>query len=389
MVTTDIERRATLFCRAADVAYALLLGYLQEARGETLFETLWARVLDRPRSELYELAFVASKQGMLEYRNAGGVVEVGFRELVEAASSGNLDQALTAVPDGVRIESITTDSPASAAGLKVGEVIRRFDGNDISAPDRLTSILGERKPGDDVTLVLKRDGKSLDYVEGVLGDVTDERIEFKFDGDDLRIDQAKVAGFLYYRADRDAAATGASIIHGRSGLRASAQRATLVDDSLQMITIAGAELNWPLDDIYLADFSAGKLVHLSDLEPASERWTPLVLRELILGDFKEYTAGERSFGVGQVEVVSFHEFHAMKERIAASLEELRQERSLDVAGLLVTDIVQETSLLLALGTRELPYLIGYPQLEDNLFELRGVLSRKKQLVPHLLKVLKG
>jgi manganese-dependent inorganic pyrophosphatase len=60
-----------------------------------------------------------------------------------------------------------------------------------------------------------------------------------------------------------------------------------------------------------------------------------------------------------------------------------------VAGLLVTDIVQETSLLLVLGAKELPYLIGYPQIEENLFELKGVLSRKKQLVPHLLKVLKG
>jgi manganese-dependent inorganic pyrophosphatase len=56
--------------------------------------------------------------------------------------------------------------------------------------------------------------------------------------------------------------------------------------------------------------------------------------------------------------------------------------------LLVTDIVQETSLLLALGGRELPYIIGYPQVEENLFELKGVLSRKKQLVPHLLKALK-
>ena len=96
-----------------------------------------------------------------------------------------------------------------------------------------------------------------------------------------------------------------------------------------------------------------------------------------------------SRAASSAEVVSFHEFHAMKELIAASLEELRQERRLDVAGLLVTDIVQETSLLLAVGPKEVPYLIGYPQLEENLFELKGVLSRKKQLVPHLLKVLKG
>ena len=89
-----------------------------------------------------------------------------------------------------------------------------------------------------------------------------------------------------------------------------------------------------------------------------------------------------------MEVVSFHEFQGMKAEIAAELGKLREERMLDFAGLLVTDIVRETSLLLAVGGKELPYLIGYTQVEPSLFELPGVLSRKKQLVPHLLKVFK-
>lgn len=66
----------------AAAAYALMLGYLQGARGEALFETPWAQVLDHPRSHLYDLAFAASQRGMLEYRNAGGVVELGFRQLL-------------------------------------------------------------------------------------------------------------------------------------------------------------------------------------------------------------------------------------------------------------------------------------------------------------------
>lgn len=76
------KRRRRPFCGPADVAYALLLGQLQDQRGEALFETLWARVLGQPRSQLYEMAFAASQRGMIEYRNAGGVVEVGFRELL-------------------------------------------------------------------------------------------------------------------------------------------------------------------------------------------------------------------------------------------------------------------------------------------------------------------
>lgn len=112
-------------------------------------------------------------------------------------------------------------------------------------------------------------------------------------------------------------------------------------------------------------------------------------RDLLLADFKEYAAGEQSFGVGQVEVVSFHQFYELKAQILAALEALKAERRLDVAGLLVTDIVQESSLLLVLGGKELPFIIGYPKIESNLFELKGVLSRKKQLVPHFLRILKG
>lgn len=112
-------------------------------------------------------------------------------------------------------------------------------------------------------------------------------------------------------------------------------------------------------------------------------------RELILSDFKEFAAGDSAFGIGQVEVVDFQEFHELRGEIEAALAAVKEERKLATAGLLVTDIVQGTSLLLALGGRELPFVIGYPQVAENLYELKGVLSRKKQLVPHLLKVLKG
>jgi hypothetical protein len=69
-------------CRPADVAYALLLGHIQGVRGQALFGTLWARVLDRPASHLFDLTATASQLGMLELRHAGGVVDIGFGELL-------------------------------------------------------------------------------------------------------------------------------------------------------------------------------------------------------------------------------------------------------------------------------------------------------------------
>jgi hypothetical protein len=83
---TKVRTRAS--CRPADAAYALLLGHVEGARGHALFETLWANVLDQPASHLLDLAATASQQGMLELRHAGGVVDVGFSELLRPFDTG-------------------------------------------------------------------------------------------------------------------------------------------------------------------------------------------------------------------------------------------------------------------------------------------------------------
>ena len=76
--------RARAHCRPNAVVYALLLGYLQGARGAALFQTLWARLLDLPLHALHTQAQAAAQRGWLEYRRAGDVVEVGFRHLLRS-----------------------------------------------------------------------------------------------------------------------------------------------------------------------------------------------------------------------------------------------------------------------------------------------------------------
>ena len=112
-------------------------------------------------------------------------------------------------------------------------------------------------------------------------------------------------------------------------------------------------------------------------------------RKLIFTDFKEYPVGDYLLGLGQVEVVNFHTFYKRQDELMAELQKVKQEKGYELAALLVTDIVLENSLLLTAGSSELPFVIGYPQETENIYRLEGVLSRKKQLVPHLLKVFKG
>lgn len=72
----------------ASTAYALLLAHLCGNRGEAMFSTLWARLLDAPQHSLYELATQASRLGWLEYRHTGSVTEITFRHLQRGDGSG-------------------------------------------------------------------------------------------------------------------------------------------------------------------------------------------------------------------------------------------------------------------------------------------------------------
>jgi manganese-dependent inorganic pyrophosphatase len=111
------------------------------------------------------------------------------------------------------------------------------------------------------------------------------------------------------------------------------------------------------------------------------------LADVITSDFKVFQAGSYEFGIGQVEVVSFHEFLDRRQALATELEQVRKHKGLAITGLLVTDIVAGDSMLLIAAEDGMAFAMGYPQREGNLYELKGVLSRKKQLIPHLLRVL--
>lgn len=64
------------------VAYALFLGYLSNARGQSLFTTDFAKLLDCPVDRALEMANIASRRGWLVFKRIGDVVEVLFPALL-------------------------------------------------------------------------------------------------------------------------------------------------------------------------------------------------------------------------------------------------------------------------------------------------------------------
>jgi manganese-dependent inorganic pyrophosphatase len=55
---------------------------------------------------------------------------------------------------------------------------------------------------------------------------------------------------------------------------------------------------------------------------------------------------------------------------------------------MVTDIVALNSYLIIAGDPLLTDMIGYPYAEEGVYSLKGILSRKKQLVPYLMELVK-
>jgi manganese-dependent inorganic pyrophosphatase len=105
-------------------------------------------------------------------------------------------------------------------------------------------------------------------------------------------------------------------------------------------------------------------------------------------DQKIYTEGDRRFSLSQFETVGFAPILDMKDSLAAELERILETEKCAFACLMITDITREMSLLLCRGEARVLGAIGYPRREENLFEMKDVLSRKKQVLPYFVDLLK-
>jgi hypothetical protein len=91
-----------------------------------------------------------------------------------AAQGGGYGAYLGSIPDfspverGVRITGVRAGSPAEEAGLTGGDVIVRFDDQEITDIYAFTAALRSRKPGDPVTVTVLREGREVP-VRVVLG----------------------------------------------------------------------------------------------------------------------------------------------------------------------------------------------------------------------------
>jgi len=111
--------------------------------------------------------------------------------------------------------------------------------------------------------------------------------------------------------------------------------------------------------------------------------------EIISADIKSYEAGGFKFSISQAEVTDLMQLREHLQSLSEALANLRKARRLDFSMLMVTDVVQSSSSLLVDNPPpildDLPYLLK----DDGTRLAKGVVSRKKQLLPAILGLLEN
>tara|TARA_R100000027_G_scaffold63301_1_gene55901 strand:- start:10672 stop:12324 length:1653 start_codon:yes stop_codon:yes gene_type:complete len=104
-------------------------------------------------------------------------------------------------------------------------------------------------------------------------------------------------------------------------------------------------------------------------------------------DCKIYEEDGARFSVSQIEELGFDNFWEHESSLKKALEEYRESEGLDFSAILVTDINTQNSLLVTKGKEQLIAGISYPSvISGEIFDLKGIVSRKKQLIPYLSKL---
>ena len=118
----------------------------------------------------------AAKVLSLVYRMAGRLAampqKLSYVEVQQPAqtgrgSGGGYGPYFGSVPDfrddikGVLFSDVVNDSPAAKAGLKAGDIMVEFDGKAIQSLNDYAFVLRQKKPGDVVAVVVKRNGQDV------------------------------------------------------------------------------------------------------------------------------------------------------------------------------------------------------------------------------------
>lgn len=135
-------------------------------------------------------------------------------------------------------------------------------------------------------------------------------------------------------------------------------------------------------EIEIQEFSEEMFGAASDFENRTDE-------ELFYQDYKTFTYSNTTFGVGQVMGMNGGDLLKLKDRMNDYMEQIISMGKVDMIILMLTNIIDESSILVFKGARgkELLSIAYEGEFDEDTIYVKGMVSRKKQLVPDLMQAL--
>jgi manganese-dependent inorganic pyrophosphatase len=112
------------------------------------------------------------------------------------------------------------------------------------------------------------------------------------------------------------------------------------------------------------------------------------IRELVFRDYKDFNMSGKGVGVGQLELVDLSIVDGIKADLEKDIQALKEEKGHHTVLLMLTDIMKEgTELLIASDDESIVETAFGVKPANKKAWLPGIMSRKKQIVPFLEKIL--
>jgi len=111
--------------------------------------------------------------------------------------------------------------------------------------------------------------------------------------------------------------------------------------------------------------------------------------QIVHNDMKEFTGGDATFTVAQVQVMDTTDLLNQKQVLLNALEKLRAENGYVASFLMITSIIDESTNLIFAGNMDeaVSSAFGKDVLDKEVY-LPKVMSRKKQVIPPILSAMK-
>lgn len=230
--------------------------------------------------------------------------------------------------------------------------------------------------------------------------------EFQQSAEDIRevrilevIDHHRIANFetsdpLYYRAEPvGCTATILKKMYKENGVEIPKEMAGLmlsaiISDSLlfKSPTCTDQDIAAAKELAEIAGVNADE--YGLDMLKAGADLSEKTIEQLLTLDAKEFQMGDYKTEIAQVNAVDVNEVLARQTELEAAISYAIEIKGLDLFLLVVTDILNNDSVALALGNQTAAVEEAYNvKLENNTAVLKGVVSRKKQIVPPLTNIL--